>query len=77
MLQNKPPLSFISSGKVYRKDDDATHLPMFHQLEGIYVDTDVNFSILKGLIYKIIEDIFPNVSDVRFRPSYFPFRAIS
>ena len=73
MLQNKPPLSFISSGKVYRKDDDATHLPMFHQLEGIYVDTDVNFSILKGLIYKIIEDIFPNVSDVRFRPSYFPF----
>ena len=38
MLNNKPPLSFISSGKVYRKDDDATHLPMFHQIEGIYVD---------------------------------------
>ena len=49
MLGNKPPLSFISSGKVYRKDDDATHLPMFHQLEGIYVDDDVNFSMLKGL----------------------------
>ena len=38
MLENKPPLAFISGGKVYRKDDDATHLPMFHQVEGIYVD---------------------------------------
>ena len=73
MLKNKPPLSFISSGKVYRKDDDATHLPMFHQLEGIYVDHHVNFSVLKGLIYKIIEEIFPDVEDIRFRPSYFPF----
>ena len=43
MLKNNPPISFISSGKVYRKDDDATHLPMFHQLEGIYVDTHVIF----------------------------------
>ena len=73
MLKNKPPLSFISSGKVYRKDDDATHLPMFHQLEGIYIDQDVNFSMLKGLIYQIIDTIFPNVKDIRFRPSYFPF----
>ena len=73
MLNNKPPFSFISSGKVYRKDDDATHLPMFHQIEGIYVDKNVDFSMLKGLIYKIIEDIFPNVKDIRFRPSYFPF----
>lgn len=73
MLNNKPPFSFISSGKVYRKDDDATHLPMFHQIEGIYVDKDVDFSMLKGLIYKIIEDIFPNAKDIRFRPSYFPF----
>ena len=73
MLGNEPPLSFISSGKVYRKDDDATHLPMFHQIEGIYVDDDVNFSMLKGLIYEIIEKIFPDVKDVRFRPSYFPF----
>ena len=73
MLNNKPPISFISSGKVYRKDDDATHLPMFHQLEGIYVDKDINFSILKGLIYKIIQNVFPDVKDIRFRPSYFPF----
>ena len=73
MLKNKPPISFISSGKVYRKDDDATHLPMFHQLEGIYVDTNVDFSMLKGLIFEIIEKLFPNAKDIRFRPSYFPF----
>ena len=73
MLNNEPPFSFISSGKVYRKDDDATHLPMFHQIEGIYVDKNVDFSMLKGLIYTIIEDIFPNAKDIRFRPSYFPF----
>ena len=73
MLNNKPPLSFISSGKVYRKDDDATHLPMFHQIEGIHVDENINFSMLKGLIYELIEKVFPNVKDIRFRPSYFPF----
>ena len=50
MLQNKPPLAFISGGKVYRKDDDATHLPMFHQIEGMYVNKEVSFSGLKGLI---------------------------
>ena len=54
MLENNPPLAFISGGKVYRKDDDATHLPMFHQIEGIYVDEVVTFSQLKDLIYKII-----------------------
>ena len=73
MLKNNPPLSFISSGKVYRKDDDSTHLPMFHQIEGIYVDEHVNFSMLKGLIFRIIHSIFPNAQEIRFRPSYFPF----
>ena len=58
MLDNKPPLAFISGGKVYRKDDDATHLPMFHQVEGIYVDEEVTFSQLKDLIYKIIHSLF-------------------
>ena len=51
MLEKKPPLAFISGGKVYRKDDDATHLPMFHQVEGIYVDENINFAQLKDLIY--------------------------
>ncbi len=73
MLENKPPIAFISGGKVYRKDDDATHLPMFHQVEGIYVSEDVNFSHLKDLIYKIIHHLFDNTVQLRFRPSYFPF----
>jgi len=73
MLESKPPFAFCSAGKVYRKDDDATHLPMFHQVEGIYVDEDVNFSNLKSLINKILFDIFGETVEVRFRPSYFPF----
>ena len=73
MLEKKPPLAFISGGKVYRKDDDSTHLPMFHQVEGIYVDTEVSFSNLKDLIYKIIYELFGNTVKIRFRPSYFPF----
>jgi len=73
MLDNKPPMAFISGGKVYRKDDDATHLPMFHQVEGIYVDADVNFAQLKDLIYKIIYFLFGEDVELRFRPSYFPF----
>jgi|TARA_Y100000389_G_scaffold148817_1_gene147989 phenylalanyl-tRNA synthetase alpha chain len=73
MLEKKPPLAFISGGKVYRKDDDATHLPMFHQIEGIYVSKDVNFSNLKYLIYKIVFMLFGKETKIRFRPSYFPF----
>lgn len=73
MLNNKPPLAFISGGKVYRKDDDSTHLPMFHQIEGIYVDHGVNFANLKDLIYRIIKDLFGDQVKIRFRPSYFPF----
>tara|TARA_B100000767_G_scaffold218504_1_gene206402 strand:- start:204 stop:929 length:726 start_codon:yes stop_codon:yes gene_type:complete len=73
MLQNKPPLAFISGGKVYRKDDDSTHLPMFHQVEGILVDKDINFAQLKDLIYKIIYSLFGEEVKLRFRPSYFPF----
>ena len=73
MLENKPPLAFASGGKVYRKDDDATHLPMFHQVEGIYVDREVTFSQLKDLIYKIIHSLFEDDIKLRFRPSYFPF----
>ena len=49
MLTSKPPLAFASAGKVYRKDDDSTHLPMFHQVEGIYVDEKSNFCSAKRL----------------------------
>jgi len=73
MTSSKPPFSFVSGGKVYRKDDDATHLPMFHQVEGIYVDQDVNFAQLKDLIYRIIHELFGHEIKIRFRPSYFPF----
>ena len=73
MLNSKPPFAFSSAGKVYRKDDDATHLPMFHQVEGIYVDEDVNFANLKDLINQILLNIFGKNVEIRFRPSYFPF----
>ena len=73
MLEKKPPFAFISGGKVYRKDDDATHLPMFHQVEGMYVDENVNFANLKDIIFKIIRTIFGEATQIRFRPSYFPF----
>ena len=73
MLEKKPPLAFISSGKVFRKDDDSTHLPMFHQIEGIYVDHDVSFANLKHLIFKIVHSLFGKDLEIRFRPSYFPF----
>jgi len=73
MLQKKPPLAFISGGKVYRKDDDATHLPMFHQIEGILVDEEVSFANLKDFIYRIVKALFGDDVTLRFRPSYFPF----
>ena len=73
MLEKTPPLAFISGGKVYRKDDDATHLPMFHQVEGILVDENISFAQLKDLIYKIVYSLFGENIKLRFRPSYFPF----
>ncbi len=73
MLSEKPPIAFTSAGKVYRKDDDATHLPMFHQVEGIYVDQNVTFANLKDLIHQILHKIFRKNVEIRFRPSYFPF----
>ena len=73
MLEKEPPFAFISGGKVYRKDDDATHLPMFHQIEGMLVNETVNFAQLKSLIYIIIGDLFGEDVQLRFKPSYFPF----
>ena len=73
MLITNPPLAFTSAGKVYRKDDDATHLPMFHQVEGIYINKDVTFANLKDLIHQILHNLFGKDVKIRFRPSYFPF----
>ena len=73
MLENKPPIAFISGGKVYRKDDDSTHLPMFHQVEGIYISDEVSFANLKSIIFEIVHILFGKDVEIRFRPSYFPF----
>ncbi len=73
MKEHKPPVRFIAPGRVYRHDSDMTHTPMFHQVEGLMIDEDVNFSQLKGLIIDFLEHFFEKKLEVRFRPSYFPF----
>jgi len=73
MEANKPPLKVIAPGRVYRCDSDVTHTPMFHQVEGFLVDTDVSFADLKGVVYEFLRAFFEKDIQVRFRPSYFPF----
>lgn len=73
MEEKKPPLKFIAPGKVYRCDADITHTPMFHQIEGLMVDTDISFSDLKGVLEIFIHRVFKKDTPVRFRPSFFPF----
>jgi len=73
MEKRKPPLKIIAPGKVYRCDADICHTPMFHQVEGFMVDTDVAFSDLKGVLELFIHSFFGLGTPVRFRPSYFPF----
>jgi len=73
MQQRKPPLRFIAPGRVYRCDSDMTHTPMFHQVEGLMVDEQVNFAQLKGLLRGFLERFFDRELKIRFRPSYFPF----
>ena len=73
MLKNKPPLKIMTPGKVYRCDSDPTHSPMFHQIEGLCVDKNINFCHLKGLLIDFIEEFFEKKMEIRFRPSYFPF----
>lgn len=67
------PLRVITPGRVYRRDSDQTHTPMFHQLEGLAVDRDINFSELKGLLHTFFDAFFEQHTPLRFRPSYFPF----
>jgi phenylalanyl-tRNA synthetase, alpha subunit len=73
METTKPPIRIICPGRVYRCDSDMTHTPMFHQVEGLVVDTDVSFADLKGLIADFLKVFFEADLAVRFRPSYFPF----
>ncbi len=73
MESEKPPLKVIAPGRVYRCDSDITHTPMFHQVEGFLVDTDVSFGDLKGVIFEFLRAFFEKDVQARFRPSYFPF----
>ncbi|NOT18114.1 MAG: phenylalanine--tRNA ligase subunit alpha [Sulfuriferula sp.] len=74
MENNAPPLKIIAPGRVYRVDSDATHSPMFHQVEGLWVGEDVNFANLKGVIQDFLQRFFERDDlQVRFRPSFFPF----
>ena len=73
MLDRTPPLRLIAPGRVYRCDSDVTHTPMFHQVEGFMVDTDVSFAELKGMLNDFLQQFFERELAVRFRPSYFPF----
>ena len=74
MEKSKPPIRIIAPGRVFRRDElDATHSPVFHQLEGLYVDRNVSLSDLKGTIEIFIHKLFSEDIGIKFRPSYFPF----
>lgn len=73
MLEKKPPLRLVIPGKVYRSDDDATHSPMFQQVEGLVVDKKITLCDLKGCLEEFAKALFTSKTKVRFRPSYFPF----
>ncbi len=73
MEQYKPPLKMICPGRVFRNDDDSTHSPVFHQMEGLVVDKNVTLCDLKGTLEGFAKFIFGDDTVIRFRPSYFPF----
>jgi len=73
MENSKPPLRIIAMGRVYRRDFDITHTPMFHQIEGLMVDENVSFADLKGVLIQFLQAFFEAEVPIRFRPSYFPF----
>ena len=73
MESQRPPVSIISPGKVYRRDSDVSHTPMFHQVEGLLVDKGVSFGDLKGTLTTFVHQMFGLDTKLRFRPSFFPF----
>jgi phenylalanyl-tRNA synthetase alpha chain len=73
MEKHPPPVRIISPGPVYRRDSDPTHSPMFHQVEGLLVDKGVRFSDLKGVLTVFVHQMFGKGTNLRFRPSFFPF----
>jgi phenylalanyl-tRNA synthetase alpha chain len=74
MLKEKPPFKIIAPGRTYRSDSDQTHAPMFHQVEGLHIDKDINMGHLKGCLNYFIKEFFEvDKIKMRFRPSHFPF----
>ena len=72
-MNGKLPVKVIAPGRVYRKDDDATHSPMFHQIEGLVVDEHITMADLKGTLLAFVREMFGQDVKIRLRPSYFPF----
>ena len=73
MIANKPPIRVVCPGKVYRPDDDATHSPMFQQIEGLVIDKHITLCDLQGLLETFAQRLFDSSTKTRLRPSYFPF----
>ena len=73
MERQQPPIRVICPGRVYRRDSDLTHSPMFQQVEGLVIDRGISFADLKGTVIEFLQRFFEKELDVRFRPSYFPF----
>ncbi len=73
MQKRQPPVAVIAPGKVYRRDSDLTHTPMFHQVEGLLVDRQISFGDLKGVLTTFVHQMFDERTSLRFRPSFFPF----
>jgi phenylalanyl-tRNA synthetase alpha chain len=73
MERLRPPIRIIAPGKVYRRDADVSHTPMFHQVEGLLIDATSTFGDLKGVLEEFALQVFGTQTKVRFRPSYFPF----
>lgn len=73
MEEEKPPIKILSPGRVFRSDDDATHSPMFHQMEGLVVDRGITLCDLQGMLAEFARRMFDASTKVRLRPSYFPF----
>ena len=73
MLARRPPVAVIAPGKVYRRDSDLTHTPMFHQIEGLLVDKNITLADLRGTLTAFLKTLFGGNTRVRFRPSFFPF----
>jgi phenylalanyl-tRNA synthetase alpha chain len=73
MLAGPPPVKIIAPGNVFRRDDDATHTPMFPQVEGLHVDRDVSFEDLKATLFLFVQRFFGPRTQIRLRPSFFPF----